>query len=65
MAGAEVLAELALIAAGELTVEITARYPLEQVWEAYASWHKVTPGAGSSYGCADLSALRPGRVASS
>jgi NADPH:quinone reductase-like Zn-dependent oxidoreductase len=34
---AEVLAELAaLIAAGELTVEISARYPLEQVREAYS-----------------------------
>jgi len=35
---AEVLAELAaLIAAGELTVEISAIYPLEQVREAYAA----------------------------
>lgn len=33
---ADVLAELAaLIAAGELTIEISARYPLEQVREAY------------------------------
>jgi len=40
-ATADVLAELAaLIAAGELTVEISARYPIEQVREAYAELAK-------------------------